>query len=151
MLAWAFQHPADLRTVGAVWDHPRIHEAPRNLRHTRSCRANVSRSSVYRAVLVYNAAMAELAGSRGQHEAALAEEYRASYREWAETQIEPRLSELREWDRGELWSLIAEMLRGGVTRTSDFSERWMTAALADPNAAIDDQSVRSLIAGRERD
>ena len=150
MLAWAFQHPADLRTVGAVWDHPRIHEAPRNLRHTVVQGERFS-LLMYGAVLVYNAAMAELAGSRGQHEAALAEEYRASYREWAETQIEPRLSELREWDRGELWSLIAEMLRGGVTRTRDFSERWMTAALADPNAAIDDQSVRLLIAGRERD
>jgi hypothetical protein len=106
---------------------------------------------MYGAVLAYNAAMAELAAARGHQQPTLADEYRASYVEWVEQRIEPRLAELRDWDRGELWRLVSTMLHGRYGRTRDFSERWMVAVIAHPKEAFDDPATRSLIAGRERD
>ena len=149
MLAWALQHPADLQGRNAPWEHPRIEEASTALRDTVTHGERFS-TLMYGAVLVYNAAMAELAASRGHQQPTLAEEYHASYLEWAEQEIEPRLGALRSWDRGELWRLVAELLRGRLGSTRDFSERWMSTVLADPKAAIDDSAVRSLVASRER-
>ena len=149
MLAWALQHPADLQGRNAPWEHPRIEEASTALRDTITQGERFS-TLMYGAVLVYNAAMAELAASRGHQQPTLAEEYRASYLEWAEQEIEPRLGELRSWDRDELWRLVAELLRGRLGSTRDFSERWMSAVLAGPKAAIDAPATRTLIASRER-
>ncbi len=148
MLAWALQHPADLQGRNAPWEHPRLEEAPAALRDAISQGERFS-TLMYGAVLVYNAAMAELAGSQGQQPPTLAEEYRAEYLEWAE-EIESRLGELRSWDRGELWRLVAELLHGRLGSTRDFAERWMSAVLANPIGAIDDPGARSLIASRER-
>ena len=149
MLAWALQHPADLQGRNAPWEHPRIEEASTALRDTITQGERFS-TLMYGAVLVYNAAMAELAASRGHQQPTLAEEYRTSYLEWAEQEIEPRLGELRSWDRGELWHLVAELLRGRLGSTRDFSERWMSAVLAGPKAAIDASATQTLIASRER-
>ena len=149
MLAWALQHPADLQGRNAPWEHPRIEETPPDLHDTIRQGERFS-LLMYGAVLVYNAAMAELAAARGHQQPTLADEYRASYLEWAEQRVEPRLDELREWDRGELWRLVAELLRGRLANTRDFCERWMAAALADPEGAIDSTVVQSLIASRER-
>ena len=119
MLAWALQHPADLQGRHAPWEHPRIGEAPPELRNVVEQGERFS-LLMYGAVLVYNAAMAELAAARGHQQPTLADEYRASYVEWVEQRIEPRLGELRDWDRGELWRLVSTMLHGRIGRTRDF-------------------------------
>lgn len=149
MLAWALQHPANLDDVHAPWQHPRIDEAPQSLRRIVDVGERFS-VLMYGAVLVYNAALAELAASRGQPRATLADGYREAYTEWAEERILPRLAELRAWDRAELWAVVGEMLRGRVGRTREFSEQWITALLADPAAALDHPDVRRLIARREQ-
>jgi hypothetical protein len=149
MLAWALQHPAKLDDVHAPWQHPRIDEVPLSLRRIIDVGERFS-LLMYGAVLVYNAALAELAASRGQPRATLADEYRESYIRWAEERILPRLAELRAWDRAELWAVVGEMLRGRVGRTREFSEQWITALLADPAAALDHPEVRRLISRREQ-
>jgi hypothetical protein len=150
MLAWALQHPADLQGRHAPWQHPRIGEAPPELRHVVEQGERFS-LLMYGAVLAYNAAMADLAAARGHQQPTLADEYRASYAEWVEQRIKPRLGELRAWDRGELWRLVSAMLHGRIGRTRDFSERWMAALIAHPMEALDDPATRSLIAARERE
>ena len=149
MLAWALQHPANLDDVHAPWRHPRIEEAPPPLKQIVDVGERFS-LLMYGAVLVYNAALAELAASRGQPRATLADEYRETYSRWVDERIAPRLGELRAWDRGELWAVAGEMLHGRVGRTRDFAERWMTALLTNPGAALDSADVRRLIAGREQ-
>jgi hypothetical protein len=149
MLAWALQHPATLDDVHAPWQHPRVDETPPPLRQVVDVGERFS-LLMYGAVLVYNTALAELAASRGQPRSMLVDEYRVAYRTWAEERIAPRLDELRAWDRSELWAVVAELIRGPVTRTRDFAERWMTTLLADPTRALDLPDVRSLIASREQ-
>lgn len=150
MLAWALQHPADLTDRNAPWEHPRVDEAPADLRRVVDEGERFS-LLMYGAVLVYNLAMAELAASRGDHRADLVDRYRAAYSEWQRDRLGPRLGELRAWDRGGLWSLVDDLLHGRITRTRAFAERWMTAVLADPAGTLDDRAVRDLIEGRERE
>ena len=149
MLAWALQHPANVANVDAPWRHPRIDEAPPELRQIIEVGERFS-LLMYGAVLVYNASLAELAASRGQPRATLADEYRESYAVWVESRIAPRIGELRAWDRSELWAVVGELLRGRIARTREFAERWMTAVLANPVTALDNPDVRLLIADRER-
>jgi hypothetical protein len=150
MLAWALQHPASLQGCDAPWQHPRLAEIPADLRVVVDQAEHFS-TLMYGAVLVYNLAMAELAASRGHHEPLAVDEYRAGYREWVAKKVEPRLGELRTWDRGTLWTMVSRMLRGGGSGTREFSERWMRRVLEDPTTALDDPATRSLVATRERE
>jgi hypothetical protein len=150
MLAWALQHPADLSGRDAPWAHPRLDEAPADLRRVIDEGERFS-LVMYGAVLIYNLAMAELAASRGHHHAELVDRYRAAYQDWQIGRVGPRLDELRAWDRGGLWSLIDGLLHGRASRTRAFAERWMSEVLADPPGALDDRAVRDLIAARERE
>ena len=150
MLAWALQHPAALQGCDAPWRHPRLAEMPAHLREVVEQAEHFS-TLMYGAVLVYNLALAELAASRGHHDAAAVDEYRAGYHEWVAKKVEPRLGEFRSWDRGALWLMISRLLRGGGWGTREFSERWMRRALEDPTTALDDPATRSLVAARERE
>jgi hypothetical protein len=150
MLAWALQHPADLSGRDAPWVHPRIDEAPADLRRVIDEGERFS-LVMFGAVLVYNLAMAELAASRGHHRSDVVDRYRVAYGEWQADRLDPRLAELRAWDRGGLWSLVDDLLRGRVSRTRAFAERWMGEVLADPAGAVNNRVIRDLIAARERD
>jgi hypothetical protein len=150
MLAWALQHPAGLQGCDAPWQHPRLGEMPSDLRTVVEQSERFS-TLMYGAVLVYNLAMAELGAARGHQEPTVADGYRAAYQQWVVEKVQPRLGEFREWDRGGLWSLVSNLLRGGGRGTRDFSERWMGRALENPATALDDNVMRSLVAARERE
>jgi hypothetical protein len=149
MLAWALQHPASLnRSDGGPWDHPRARELPPALRVTVS-HADRFSFVMYGAVLVYNAALAELAAARGHHEPALADQYHADYAKWVED-LHSRLDELHAWDRNDFWRLVGELLHGRIGGTRDFASRWIEAVLSDAQGAVDDQAIRDLLRAREQ-
>ena len=98
---------------------------------------------MYGAVLVYNAGDG---GARREPRPSAADPRRRvpglPTRNGRDQRIEPRLGELRAWDRGELWRLVSAMLHGRIGRTRDFAERWMAAVIAHPREPFDDPAIR---------
>ena len=148
-LAWGLLHPSRLGRAAYPWEHPKIGNAPPALRQAVEAGRRFS-LLMYGAVLVYNVALAELAERTGLRDSTLAEEYREAYRSWAAERIGPELTTLRTWDRNELWSIVDDMVPGRITRTRQFVERWMGRVIQAPASAVDDESIRTLIADREQ-
>jgi hypothetical protein len=147
-LAWGLHHPASLGKLNFPWEHPRLHDAPSDLRELIEDARRFS-LLLFGAVLAYNLAMAERARDTGLRDGELADDYRARYADWAAKMIEPELATLRAWDRDAFWLRVAALSPGSVLPVRAFSDQFIARALADPGSAADDPNIRQLIASRE--
>jgi hypothetical protein len=102
------------------------------------------------AVRTYNLALAEAAEACGlRPEASLTTPTRDGLAVWAD-EMRANGDSLRRWDRSAMWTRLHALNPRIPAGAHRFVESWVDAAIHAPVAAIDDRSVRELIARREQ-
>jgi hypothetical protein len=143
LLAHLARHTRPEPDAWAPWVHTqRAHFPPhqqRLLEHARRFSA-----VMYGAALLYNLALAEVAGRE-----ALVAEHRAEFSRWAAEDV-PR-DDLGRWSLAELWRETLDHGHTITPLTRRFVDAWVAAVLAGPQRLLDDPAARAFLRAREQE
>lgn len=144
-LAWLAREGSDTPQEGSFWDHCAASQASTETRKTIELARRFS-LHVEGMPLLYNLLLAEqLYSDHGGSEAPV-DRYRAELSEWA-----AREAEEQDYDPASLWAFAASRAAGVSKPQHRFVESW-SKRIAEilPAQITEDQSLRALIANRER-